>query len=148
MFNPSRDQARRFFIDAWDKYRQQHPLSAMEAIAARIIAQHPEYHTLLEKPDSSIARDFTADSVEGNPFLHLSLHLAIEEQLSIDQPEGLRDAYQRCCRYYDDEHQALHTVMECLGMVIFEAQRMHQEPDGKSYVNCILKKIGQPTESA
>ncbi|HWI13021.1 MAG TPA: DUF1841 family protein, partial [Burkholderiales bacterium] len=85
MFNPSRDEARRFFFDTWSKYRSQAPLTDLEKVALQVILLHPEYHAILGDPDRYLDRDYTPEHGQLNPFLHLSLHLAIEEQLSIDQ---------------------------------------------------------------
>ena len=93
MFNPSRDQVRSFFIDTWRKARAKEVLTPMETIAADIIALHPEYHAVVEDPEA-VHRDFPPEAGQINPFLHLSLHLAIEEQLSIDQPPGIRAAFE------------------------------------------------------
>lgn len=140
MFNPSRDQVRSFFIDSWRKYRGKQILTPLEHMAADIVLQHPEYHDLLEKPQSALTKEYTPEGGELNPFLHLSLHLAIEEQLSIDQPEGLRGAFERCEQRHGDRHQAMHDVLECLGEIIFEAQRDRRPPDGNAYVERVLRR--------
>ena len=95
MFAPSRDQSRRFLIDAWAKRRAGTPLSGLEQMAAAVIALHPEYHAIVEAPERHIARDYPAEAGEVNPFLHMSLHLAIAEQLAIDQPPGIRAEFER-----------------------------------------------------
>nr|MBF0683808.1 DUF1841 family protein [Pseudomonas sp.] len=89
MFNPSRDQVRQFFADTWRKHRQEEILSPLEAIALDWILEHPEYHGDLESGEAATA-DYTVEAGRTNPFLHLSMHLAIAEQLSIDQPPGIR----------------------------------------------------------
>ena len=40
-------------------------------------------------PSASLDRDWAPKGGETNPFLHLSLHLAVAEQLAIDQPAGI-----------------------------------------------------------
>jgi hypothetical protein len=139
MFNPSRDQVRSFFIDTWRKYRAKEVLTPLEHIAADLVLQHPEYHALLEDPDS-IDRDFVPEAGQINPFLHLSLHLAIEEQLSIDQPPGLRAAFEASQSRHGDRHDALHDVLECLGETLFDAQRHNAAPDGAAYVECVMRR--------
>lgn len=140
MYNPTRDQARRFFIDAWRKDRAREVLTPLEDIAAGIVRLHPEYHTLLEHADDALARDWTPESGEANPFLHLSLHLAIEEQLSIDQPIGIRAAFEAMLAKRGDRHAALHAVLECLGETIWKAQRNGGAFDGAAYLDCIRRK--------
>src|SRR5574338_300956 len=114
MFNPSRDQVRNFFIETWRKYREKDVLTPMESVAANVMTVHPEYHAVLEDPES-VDRDFPPEAGQINPFLHLSLHLAIEEQLSIDQPPGIRAAFEGACARHGERHAALHDVLECLG---------------------------------
>jgi hypothetical protein len=88
MFNPTREQVRQFFCQAWQKHRQRSILEGAEVTAADLILQHPEYHALLEDPATAIEQEFSPESGQMNPFLHLSLHLAVAEQVSIDQPPG------------------------------------------------------------
>lgn len=140
MFNPTRDQARGFFVEAWRKRRDGMPLTPLETIAADIAAMHPEYHPLLRQGAAAMARDWTPEQGEANPFLHLSLHLAIEEQLSIDQPPGLRAAFADILARHGDRHAALHDVLECLGETIWQAQRNHAPPDGAAYLECIRRR--------
>ena len=98
MFAPTRDEARRFLVDAWAKHRAGAPLSALEHMAARLIALHPEYHPIVEHPERYVDRDFGPEGGEANPFLHLALHLAVAEQLGIDQPPGIRAAVRAAAR--------------------------------------------------
>lgn len=140
LFNPTRDQARQFFIDAWRKHRAGASLSALEDVAAELIFQHPEYHALLEDP-AAVTRDFRPEDGQINPFLHLSLHLAIHEQLSINQPHGLREAFDACLSHHaGDRHAALHDVLEALGETLYEAQRSGQPPDGLAYVEKVQRR--------
>lgn len=143
MFNPSRDEARRFFFDAWGKYRRGEPLSPLEKITLDVLLQHPEYHALLDAPERNRDRDFSPDSGQLNPFLHLSLHLAIEEQLSIDQPPGLQAKYKALVTKTGSEHDAKHDVLECLGETIWEAQRTGSAPDEQAYLACIERKTAK-----
>ena len=141
MFIPSRDQVRSFFIETWRKYLAKEVLTPMETLAADIISLHPEYHAIVEDPDA-IDRDFPPEAGQINPFLHLSLHLAIEEQLSINQPPGIRAAFDAACAYRGERHDALHDALEALGEMLFEAQRKGTPPDGAAYVNALRRKAG------
>jgi hypothetical protein len=142
MYNPTRDQARSFFVDAWKKCGERLPLTPLETIAADLIALHPEYHPLLATGEAVLARDWTPETGQTNPFLHLSLHLAIEEQLGIDQPPGLRAAFDGLLRRHGDRHAALHDVLECLGETVWRSQRDKTPPDGNAYLQCIKAKAG------
>lgn len=142
MFNPSREQVRRFFCDAWKKHVDRLPLVGAEVAAADIAARHPEYHDLLTDADASLDKDWGPEGGQMNPFLHLSLHLAIHEQLSIDQPRGIRAAFDQL-RLRMDPHDAEHVLVECLGEIIWRAQRTGGAMDAEAYVEAIRKKSSE-----
>jgi len=141
MFNPSRDQARRFLVDAWQKRRAGQPATAMEIMAADIVAIHAEYQALLESGDEALSREWSPDDGQINPFLHLSLHLAIEEQLSIDQPPGIRALFDQLVARRGDRHAATHVILECLGEILWRAGRDQAPPDGAAYLDCLRKAL-------
>jgi hypothetical protein len=88
-----------------------------------------------------LSRDYTPESGETNPFLHLSLHLAIEEQLAIDQPPGIRRAFETHLARLGERHEALHIVLECLGETIWRSQRHGLPPDGNTYLECVRGRL-------
>ncbi len=140
MFNPSREQVRRFFCESWRKHRERLILEGAESTAADLIEQHPEYHALLENPDAAVEQEFTPEGGQMNPFLHLSLHLAIADQISIDQPPGIRAAY-HALRSRLDVHEAEHVILECLGEMLWRAQREGGAMDGEHYLECVRRTI-------
>jgi len=137
MFNPSLADVRRFFCETWRKHGERLPLSALEALALDWIVQHPEYHAVLAAPEQAIASDYRIESGHENPFLHLSMHLALAEQLQIDQPPGIRAAWQRLAERSGSAHAASHVVMECLGEAIWRSQRDGVALDGGAYLACV-----------
>ena len=142
MFNPSRDEVRSFFFDTWRKYRAGTPLAGLEQTALQVILAHPEYHALLENPDRYAGHEFSPDGGQLNPFLHLSLHLAIEEQLAIDQPPGIRARFEALAAKTGSEHDAKHDLLECLGETVWQAQRTGAPPDQDAYLECLKRKAG------
>ena len=140
MYNPSRDESRRFLIDAWARYRAHQPLTDLQGIAAGLIAMHPEYHAVFEQPDRFAGRDYSPEDGDINPFLHLSLHLAVAEQIAIDQPPGIRAQFERLRAARGDEHDALHGVLEALSEVMWNAQRQQTPPDAALYLSCLLRQ--------
>jgi hypothetical protein len=140
MFNPTRDQARQFLFDLWAKHRAAAALTPLESMALAVILEHPEYHAMLEDRERYLERDWKPEGGETNPFLHLQMHLAIEEQVSIDQPPGVRDAVRALAGRHDSAHDARHDVMECLAEVIWQAQRSGAGFDQQAYVECLKRK--------
>jgi hypothetical protein len=140
MFNPSRDEVRQFFFDAWRKYREGAPLEGLETVAVEIMLLHPEYHHVLDDPARFLDRDYTPEEGQANPFLHMSLHMAVAEQVSIDQPPGIRAEFERLAAGRGDRHDALHAVLDCLGEVVWQAQRTRSAPDGAAYLECLRRQ--------
>ena len=140
MFTPSRDEARRFIVGAWRKFRAGEPLSGLEQTVASLVAMHPEYHAMIDEGEKHLERDWSPEGGAQNPFLHLSLHLAVAEQLAIDQPSGIRAEFERLKRSYGDEHDAPHAVLECLGETMWQAQRLGTGPDATVYLDCLRRR--------
>ena len=139
MYNPSREQVRDFFIDTWRKHRQHEVLTPLESMALDWIIEHDEYHALLESPQASQA-EFSVEAGQTNPYLHLSMHLAITEQISIDHPPGIRDAYRQLIMR-TNAHDAAHQIMQCLGQVVWEAQRLGTPLDNDTYIDLIKRQM-------
>lgn len=137
MFAPSQLEVRRFFCATYRKLRAGMPLIPMEAIAAEWIEQHPEYHAELSDEEAALAAVYTVEDGRTNPFLHLSMHLTLAEQQSIDQPRGVRQAIELLAAKRQSLHEAHHVAMECLGEMIWASQRSGLPPDGHAYLDCV-----------
>ncbi|MEZ5630896.1 MAG: DUF1841 family protein [Burkholderiaceae bacterium] len=140
MFNPSQEDVRRFFCSAWSKQNAGQPMEALETLAAGWIAEHPEWHADFADAEAAVARSYPDTTGQNNPFLHMSMHLSISEQCSIDQPRGIRQAVELLARRLGSLHDAHHAAMECLGQMLFEAQQARRPPDGNAYVACVQRR--------
>ena len=140
MFTPSQQDVRRFFCEVWRKQSQGLPLTAMEAQAAPWVAEHPEYAEELKDEARALDALYTVEEGRTNPFLHLSMHLSLTEQVSIDQPSGIRQAFELLRARLGSEHEAHHQMMECLGETIWASQRSGLPPDGLAYLECVRKR--------
>lgn len=141
IYSQDRNQLRQVFFQVWEKHQAGETLDAMETILANIIQEHPEYHGLLAEKGKNLEKDYHPEMGETNPFLHLSLHIAIQEQLSIDQPPGIRELYQKLQNKLSDSHQVEHLIMDCLGEMIWKSQKYQTLPDQNEYLNCIKKQL-------
>jgi len=146
VFNPTRNQVRRFLIEAWRKRRAGLPAEPLETLAGDLIVQHPEYHAVLEDGEAALTREWTPDGGESNPFLHLSLHLAIEEQLSIDQPPGIRRLFEQLCLRHGERHAAAHRMIDCLAEAVWLSQRHGRPIDVAAYFDCLRQRAGDGGE--
>lgn len=140
LFNPSRDEVRQFFFDAWAKFKQKNVLTDLEKMAVGIMHMHPEYHTILDHPEQYLEQAYYPEMGETNPFLHMSLHLSIQEQISINQPIGITQAYGKLCTSFQQEHEAQHALLECLAETIWLAQRNHTGLDAAHYLGLIEQR--------
>ena len=141
MFQPSQNDVRQFFCETLAKQRQGLPMAPIEVLAAGWIDEHPEYHAELSDLPAALAAVYTVDDGRTNPFLHLSMHLAIEEQLAIDQPPGIRALYEQLRARCETPHHAAHIVMDCLGAVLWQAQRDGTAPDNEAYLECLQRQL-------
>jgi hypothetical protein len=135
MFAPSQADVRRFFCAVRAKQEAQQPLDALETLAGLWIAEHPEYFDDLQDLTRALDRMYEVEDGKTNPFLHLSMHLSISEQCSIDQPRGVRQAVELLAARKGSLHEAHHVAMECLGRMVWESQRSGRPPDGAGYVD-------------
>jgi len=139
MFQPSQADVRRFFCGVYAKARAGQALEAIEIIASQWIEEHPEYHAELADLDQALSRMGEAEPGKESPFLHLSMHLSISEQCSIDQPRGIRQAVELLTARRHSLHQAHHEAMDCLGSMLWESQRAGRPPDGAAYIDCVQR---------
>jgi hypothetical protein len=129
----SRDALRASYREAWRKWRERMPLQPLEAQIADVIAEHPEYHPLLQS-DAGLHQDLPSQGAGENPFLHMGLHLALREQLSTNRPPGIAAIHRRLATSLQSGHAAEHRMIEVLANVLWEAQRGGHDADDADYL--------------
>ncbi len=140
MFSPSQSDVRRFFCSVYAKARAGSALEAIETIASQWMDEHPEYAQDFADVDAALASMGEVQEGRTNPFLHLSMHLSISEQCSIDQPRGIRQAIELLTHKRDSLHQAHHEAMDCLGKMLWESQQAGRPPEGDTYIACVQRQ--------
>ena len=139
-----REQMRRAFYTAWQKKlaaqtsQSAEPLQPLEELLAQIISEHPEYHQLLSD-NTQLNKEWFPEAGETNPFLHMSMHLTIREQISTNSPAGISTAYQNLLNKLKDQTETEHAMMECVGEMLWQAQRNNTQPDFNHYIKCVTK---------
>jgi hypothetical protein len=141
-FSNDRSELRKVYLDAWQRHRDSLPLEPLQGMLVEIIQRHPEYHPLFSDGGDALNRDWTPEQGESNPFLHMSMHMAIHEQLSVDRPPGIRELHGRLSAALGDAHAAEHQMMECLGVALWEAQQSGMPPDEQRYLTCVRGLAG------
>jgi len=140
MFTPSQADVRRFFCSVYTKARANQPMEAIETIAGQWLEEHPEYHADFADVDTALEKMYAVEDGKTNPFLHLSMHLSISEQCSINQPRGIRQAVELLTAKRNSRHNAHHEIMDCLGQMVWESQRAGRPPDGDAYIACVQRR--------
>jgi hypothetical protein len=138
----SRDQLRLAYAQAWAKHLARSPLAPLEAQIADVIGAHPEYQRIVADADTAVGFEPGSGQAEENPFLHMGLHLAVREQISIDRPAGIRDLLRQLQAHYGDAHRAEHALMEALGEELWTAQRNGRAPDERQYLVLARNRLG------
>lgn len=141
IFNQDRNQLRKFYFQSWDKHKNNLPLEPMETIVATLITQHPEYHDFFNEIGKNQDKDFTPEMGQSNPFLHLGMHISIQEQLATQRPAELSSLYLSLCEKMNDAHEAEHKIMNCLGEMLWMAQKNNQPLDENTYIECVRKLL-------
>ena len=144
MFGQDRSQLRRLFFTAWHKYLAQQSLDPLEQLIAAIVQQHPEYHALLQDEEANLDKDYTPEMGQTNPFLHMAMHIAIQEQLATQRPDGITACYKELLQTRRDAHEVEHQMMECLAEMMWQSQRQGTLPDETAYLECLQQHIKRP----
>ncbi len=132
IFGQDRNELRGMYLDAWEACREGRPMTPLQAQISDVISAHPEYHDLIGSEE--LARDYTPDEGQSNPFLHMGLHLAINDQLSTNRPPGIRELFQQVLLQTGERHAAEHKLLDCLAESLWDAQRAGQLPDENAYL--------------
>jgi hypothetical protein len=138
---------RQFFFDAWAKFGREQPLTELETMAIEIIQMHPEYHPVLNHPEHYLEQSYFPEMGETNPFLHMSLHLSILEQVAINQPPGISGFYETLIKKHGSKLDAQHDLMDCLAETIWQSQRQNAPLDAEAYVRCLESKADAGAKS-
>ncbi len=137
----TRDHLRQAYSDAWRKQVAGAPLTPLEAMIADVIGLHPEYQAMLQDTEAALDFEPNAAGAQENPFLHMGLHMAVREQVSIDRPPGVRELHCRLQARYGGLHGAEHVMMEALGETLWEAQRSGRAPDEGDYLKLARARL-------
>jgi hypothetical protein len=137
----TREQLRQTYADAWRKHLAHSPLTPLEAMITDVIGAHPEYQALVSDAEAAIAFEPSPVGDAENPFLHMGLHLAVRDQVSIDRPPGVRELHRQLQIRHGDLHRAEHALMEALGETLWQAQRAGRPPDEGHYLARVRRHL-------
>lgn len=134
-----RQKMRQHFFSAWEKKKKHTPLNALEQQLANIIAEHPEYHHILNHPEKYKDQDYTPEPGSSNPFFHMALHISLMDQITTNRPEGILDIYTQLAGRSNNAHAAEHKMIDVLASLLWQAQKTGVPPDEKQYLRRLRK---------
>ncbi len=140
-YTQDRGKMREFMCEVWRKQCAAEAMDPMEIMIGGVIAQHPEYHKLFESSEAATERDYLPEMGETNPFLHIAMHIALQEQISSNRPFGVTNLHQRLAKKRGSTHDAEHAMLECLAEMIWKAQRDNAAPDEAVYMEGLKSLI-------
>jgi hypothetical protein len=133
VFTSDRSKQRQYLKQAWEKYTSQEQLEPLELQLSKIVEQHPEYQNLIKNLDS----EYFPEQGNTNPYLHINLHLTLQDQITMDQPKGIRDIHSQLIVKIKDAHEVEHMMMEHIAEMIFNAQKNNAAFDLDGYIQAL-----------
>lgn len=141
IFGSDRNALRKMWFEAYRKSLSAEPLIPLEKQLTEVIGLHPEYHKVLANPEKYAAMDYLPEFGDTNPFLHMSLHMGLREQLANDRPAGIQSLFAKACLLKGDKHDAEHVFMEAMAEAIWQGQREGKMPDEQAYLAMLTKRL-------
>ena len=135
-YTSERDKLRQVYTDVWQKVKLNQPMVALEKMIARVIEMHPEYHAMLNN-EKHLGNEYLPEMGETNPFLHMGMHLGLQEQVSLDRPSGIQQIYQQLGEQTGSVEKTEHAMMDCLAESLWLSQKYQTEPDEQKYLACL-----------
>ena len=143
LYGSKRETYRQVFLDSWRAYQEGRPLEGVQTRIVAVILRHPEYHGLLADAQRGLGQDFPPEQGRSNPYIHMSLHVALEEILALGEPAGIVDLFDSARRKLS-ENGAEHLFVDCLGEMMWQAQRAGRAPEPTALLSCVRRSLGLP----
>ncbi len=141
-YSQERHKLRNLFYDTYQKQQNNQPLMGVEAIVWSVIKLHPEYLDVLENKDKYLNKEYLPEMGETNPFLHMSGHIGLREQVSTNRPKGISKIYQSLLdKHQGDVSEVEHKMMDCMMESLWLAQKNNELPDEKHYLKQLKKLV-------
>lgn len=105
---------------------------------AAILLAHPEYEDVYEDTEILDGREFDTGS-EGNPFLHVSFHQMIEDQLASGNHKELSFFVEVMENKGYDRHEIIHAVIKILIRMLSDAINNNKSIDVNRYKRLLTR---------
>jgi hypothetical protein len=132
----NRDQ----LYDLWLRAKEGEALEGEEAVLARMMQEHVEYHKVWEKLDELGGDELVVNGV--NPILHISMHSVIENQLEQNDPPEVRKTLDALLKSGASRHEAIHAIAYEFNLELFPVLK-HSRPFNNNAYKRRLEKIAR-----
>jgi hypothetical protein len=121
-------------------------LTGEEGRYAEVMLEHEEeYFNQFEMADLTYNYQYDPDTEE-NPFLHIALHVVVENQLEAGQPTEVYQFYDSMRKRKCSHHDAIHLIAALLAPLIVIALQRNGAPDEELYRSLLRKYKGKKPE--
>jgi hypothetical protein len=107
-------------------------LEGEDAKIAAIMEDHPEFDPFWSLGEASA----TPQEIQGqivNPFVHVTLHLQIQNQIEREFPQEVKKTFLRLVEQGESDHEAIHQIISIYASLYFKALRRGQSFDESEY---------------
>lgn len=122
------------------------PLTIEQMRLVRVMQEHPEYRSIWDNPEEASAG--LEDLTEPNPFLHVTAHMMVEEQIAGRNPPDVAVVVSRLTRSGDSRHEAIHKVANVLMGEVWDVLAKKREFDREKYVRRLGELLQKGTRRA
>ena len=114
-------------------------LSGEQKWLAKVMLDHEDkYFNQFEMADLTYDHEYDVDSEE-NPFLHITLHAAVERQLEAKDPIEVYQFYNSMRKNKISHHDTIHLIAAILAPLMFNVMRQRKEFDLDKYKSLLNK---------
>ena len=126
-----KETQQRIFRIAADK-NEGRPVEELDEKIADILDLHPEFNPIWEEGELALVpREVNGQIV--NPFVHTVLHVIIDRQLQVGDPDYIAAAHTRLTEQGMDSHEALHAIIAIYANLHFAGTRKSTQFDSLDY---------------
>jgi len=140
-YTNNRNQLRQFYYDTWQKHKTHQALNDLEKQILAIMLEHPEYQNTFENNATTSTQDFSETLGQANPFMHMGLHLAVRDQIALDQPPGIQQLFQQQLNKGQKPHDLEHQIMDILAEQLWQDTQAQKPLDMANYLENLKKTL-------
>lgn len=140
-YSNDRNQLRQFYFETWQKHKSGQALLDLEKQILAVILDHPEYQKILNDKMLALTKDFSVELNQPNPFMHMGLHLAVRDQIKLNQPEGIQTLFQQQLVKGKKAHDIEHQMMDILANQLWQDTQAQQSLNMQIYLDNLKKQL-------